>query len=307
MSPDSPASRAAKQAPSTKPVDPFDWAKLAGKVGPVRREIDAVVRRRLRRRFQAACGAALLLLVAAGLSRSGRLEPGQPAVNSVAALPTQQVLPDGSIVESRAGARITVDYSGPLRRVVLEQGEAHFDVEKNQDRPFVVEAGGIAVRAVGTAFLVQHQSAGVEVVVTEGRVAVDRRKEGDPVPPDPSDPPPLALVDAGNRVLVDTAQRAAAASLPVTQPVTAEELEERMAWRIPRLEFSATPLSEVLPAFNRHSRVKVSLASPELGTLELSGALRANNVAALAQILESSYGLVAEQRSETEIVLRKGR
>ena len=40
--------------------------------------------------------------------------------------------------------------------------------------PFIVNAGGVEVRAVGTAFNVNLQSKSVAVLVTEGKVAVER-------------------------------------------------------------------------------------------------------------------------------------
>jgi transmembrane sensor len=57
--------------------------------------------------------------------------------------------------------------------VVLERGEAHFQVAKNPARPFVVVARGVEIRAVGTAFSVGLESTRVEVLVTEGQVAVE--------------------------------------------------------------------------------------------------------------------------------------
>ncbi len=48
----------------------------------------------------------------------------------------------------------------------LEAGEAHFAVAPDAARPFVVRVGGVAVRAVGTAFNVRYAADGaVEVTV----------------------------------------------------------------------------------------------------------------------------------------------
>ena len=86
--------------------------------------------------------------------------------------PERLVLEDGSLVELNAGARVAVTFSARERRVRLTHGEAHFTVAKNPARPFVVEVDGYAVRAVGTAFLVQRGSGEVAVMVTEGQVRV---------------------------------------------------------------------------------------------------------------------------------------
>ena len=50
---------------------------------------------------------------------------------------------DGTVVELKRGADISVEFSKRLRRVVLLRGEAHFQVAKNKDWPFAVDAGGL--------------------------------------------------------------------------------------------------------------------------------------------------------------------
>jgi transmembrane sensor len=74
-------------------------------------------------------------------------------------------------------------------------GEAHFFVEKDPQRPFVVNAAGIDVRAVGTAFNVRIDPAAVEVLVTEGRVRVDPAVPHD----DPAAPAVSPRASAGSR------------------------------------------------------------------------------------------------------------
>ncbi len=89
----------------------------------------------------------------------------------------RQALPDGSVVELKDGSRIVVEFSAEERRVRLT-GEAHFQVAKNPT-PFVVVAGGVALKAVGTAFNVRLDADAVDVLVTEGRVAVATLKAED--------------------------------------------------------------------------------------------------------------------------------
>src|SRR5205814_7462486 len=116
--------------------------------------------------------------------------------------PTKQTLPDGSVVHLNTGAAISVAYTHSSRRVVLDRGEAHFQVEKSVT-PFVVAAHGIEVRAVGTVFSVQLMPQAVEVLVTEGRVAVDQSASNAPLPPSLNPTPQtLTFVDAGNHVVI---------------------------------------------------------------------------------------------------------
>jgi transmembrane sensor len=54
--------------------------------------------------------------------------------------------------------------------VSLGGGEAWFRVALNKKRPFVVEAGEIRAKAVGTAFSVGRRREGADVLITEGTI-----------------------------------------------------------------------------------------------------------------------------------------
>jgi len=317
-----PSSPMPAPAAESSPRSSLDWARKAGLGKSIVREMEIRVmekKRRLRRRRVATAGGmlAFLLLAGGGWQIRRMAAGGASSSSAIVAMPARQQLPDGSIVEAKAGASITVDYGAAFRRVVLHRGEAHFQVAKYPGRPFIVSAAGVEVRAVGTAFSVQLGLRAIEVLVTEGTVAVEQEartsnqapgakdrhvRGGSPPPTVPESLAPLRVV-AGNRVRIEMAS--APVAPPPVVPVPAAELADRLAWRVPRLEFSGTPLAEALALFNRHSAVHLSLADPRLGTLKLSGIVRADNTDTLLQLLQSEFGLAEERRTKAEIVLRK--
>ncbi|MCM1178051.1 MAG: FecR domain-containing protein [Bacteroides sp.] len=65
-------------------------------------------------------------------------------------------LPDGTKVWLNSGSRLayTSAYNSKNREIFLN-GEAYFDVAKNRELPFDVNAGGMTVRALGTKFNVK--------------------------------------------------------------------------------------------------------------------------------------------------------
>jgi transmembrane sensor len=85
---------------------------------------------------------------------------------------TTTELPDGSQIILNTNSQIRVDYSDRYRKVYLLQGEALFTVAESAARPFRVYAGTGRIQALGTAFSVYLDGADVEVMVTEGRVAL---------------------------------------------------------------------------------------------------------------------------------------
>lgn len=310
---DSSSPRPPAADPASAGESALAWAVDAGRGDAVMREVAAQVRRRQRNRLRLATASATAVAAIAlsfFFSAPSPLETTRPATSASAVVtqPETQILPDGSVVELNRGAHVTAAFTADgdgVRRVVLERGEAHFQVKKNPLRPFIVVAGGVEVRAVGTAFSVQLGEQRVDVLVTEGRVAVDQ-----PVPAAAAAPEPLAFVNAGHRVEVERAAPLVASASPITPPVLAvseSELRDRLAWRVPLLEFSGTPLAEVIAMFNRHNAGRapsLALADRALGDLQLSGVLRADNLPSLLRLLQTEFGLVAETRSGTTVLRR---
>ncbi len=81
------------------------------------------------------------------------------------------VLPDSSKVWLNAHSSIsyTEDFGANERRIALE-GEAFFDVTRNENVPFVVTTQGVVVRVLGTSFNLKQENGSVALVVEEGRV-----------------------------------------------------------------------------------------------------------------------------------------
>jgi transmembrane sensor len=207
----------------------------------------------------------------------------------------ERTLEDGSTVRLNRGAYLQVAFSAGERRVRLERGEADFAVEKDPARAFVVESGGVSVRAVGTAFNVRLAEHAVEVIVTEGSVAVARGGAGDANV--------LPALSAGERAVVPRV----AAGAPVVDTPSREELERRLAWQPRVLAFTDESLAAIVNEFNRHNPVVLRLADPALRDLRLTARFRSDNVPGFLRLLASDFGIRAEPGANGEIVLRATR
>jgi transmembrane sensor len=247
----------------------------------------------------AVAAAAVAVGIFLSASRSERLEQ-LAAARGVHVIPRPErlTLADGSVVELNRDSRITTDFTAAERRVRLVRGEAHFTVAKNPARPFIVEAGAVAVRAVGTVFEVRRAATAVEVLVTEGKVRVERPAAAGAAPA-----PPTSLV-AGERAVVDTSAGAAA---PVVMAVSAAEIERALAWQGVRLEFPSLPLAEVVTEFNLRNATQLTLGDPATGQLRIGGTFRADNVEGFVRLLQLSFGVTAEHQSNGTVVLRRPR
>ncbi len=262
-------------------------------------------RRRQQRRALTGVAGALMIGAVVWFSSFARPDANTAVapLSAVVAVPARQILSDGTVVELKDGAEIAVTYSSTNRRVELRPGEAHFQVMKDAARPFIVAIDSVEVRAVGTSFAVQRGSAQVEVIVTTGRVAVDRVAES-VAGRRPGGAQTIATLDAGNRTRVAAAPNLA---VPIVEPVSETEMNQRLSWRIPRLEFARTPLAEAIPMINQHSAIKLALGDPALGSVRISGMLRVDSIEPLFKLLEVEHGITVERHGVAEVVLRPRR
>jgi len=219
------------------------------------------------------------------------------------------MLADRSVLELNGDTRVEVRFSPAERRARLVRGEAHFTVTKNPARPFSVEAGRVAVRAVGTAFNVRLGAREVEVLVTEGKVAVstpaasgttDPGGAADSVPAGQW-PPSSLLVGAGERV---TVPREGAVGALAAENVEAERIRQALAWQERRVFFAGTPLSEVVAQFNRYNRVQLRLGDAALAGRPVGGSFHMDNMEAFVNLLVETREVVIERPNEDQIVLR---
>lgn len=210
----------------------------------------------------------------------------------------RRILEDGSTVELNRGAVVSVAFTAGERRVSLVRGEALFTVTKNSARPFIVRAGGVDVRAVGTAFNVRLDAATVEVLVTEGRVAVQSPPAAGAAATPAVEPP---VVTAGQRATVSRD----AATQPRIVAVTAEESARLLAWQPQLLDFSSVPLERAIAEFNRRNRVQFVIADAELAAMPIVASIRSDNVERFARFLADTPGVQVDRRGADEIVLRR--
>lgn len=196
-------------------------------------------------------------------------------------------LDDGSTLELNTASAARVQFTAAERRVELESGEAHFEVAHDTARPFVVNAGGVAVRAVGTAFNVRFVSGAVEVTVTEGKVTVGSALSA-------SGP---TLVAANQRLALPLAP--AAAPAPVIEPLAAADVRAVLAWQRRVTDFSDTPLAEVTARFNRHNVLQLVIADPALGSRRIGGIFALDDVEAFVRLLERDGIIRAEHQGDT--------
>lgn len=198
-------------------------------------------------------------------------------------------LEDGSVVTLNTDSRVRVTYDETQRHIALLRGQALFEVAKEPDRPFVVEAGGKRVVALGTTFDVRLNGKDVEVTLVEGRVEIARNI----VTNNKAAPAPVRL-EMGERLVSGADEE-----LKVTRIDTAKAT----SWREGFVSFEETPLTDAIAEMNRYSTVRIVAADAELGQFTVNGMFRSGQQARFAEALEEYFPIEA-RRDGNLIVLK---
>ncbi|PTQ13129.1 iron dicitrate transport regulator FecR [Sphingomonas oleivorans] len=220
----------------------------------------------LTRRRLIACGSAL----AAGTAAAILLPP--LLVGSRYSTTTGEVrrvpLADGSSATINTASTIDVRYDAERRSIRLVEGEAWFDVNPDPARPFLVQAGDIRVRAVGTAFSVRRRGESTDILVTEGVVEAWKV----------NDKGARAHIVAGSSASVD---KGAVRPSPETEG-SARAVERQLAWREGLIVLDGETLDAAVTEFNRYNVATLSVAGQSPEKLRLVGVFRATDPEAFA-------------------------
>lgn len=86
-------------------------------------------------------------------------------------------LPDGSIVELNPYSKLTLDKGfGDKDRKMVFMGQGKFNVAKDKEKPFRINAGAFNVQVLGTQFFLDQKSITKKVELFEGKVKIEHGK-----------------------------------------------------------------------------------------------------------------------------------
>ncbi len=183
-----------------------------------------------------------------------------------------QRLADNSVLHLNTDTAVTIRFSKKERRVVLNAGEAVFEVAHEHDRAFRVLAGAAQVVAIGTKFDVRLQQKSTVVTVVQGHVAVG--------------PPPLVQLRANQQI------RMTSGAWPVT--AIAVDAQHATAWLHRQIMFEHEPLERVASELNRYAPTPFDITTPALRALEISGVFATDDTEAFIAFLRSLDGVHVE-------------
>lgn len=193
-------------------------------------------------------------------------------------------LADGSTVLLDSDSQMTVSWHLRSRQVVLEKGQALFEVSPRVYRPFLIDAGSATVRVVGTRFNVNRNEQDVQVTVLEGKVAV-RGTANDAV----------ARLEPGQQLRVRNG---------IAGQVLQVNVDDVSAWKDSRLVFESTPLADVIATLQRYHPQPIVLMNQHLARLPVSGVFDSDHVERLLALLPGILPVTVSNAADGAVLIK---
>ena len=186
-------------------------------------------------------------------------------------------LVDGSRVTLNTDTGILVEFSKTSRRIVLDRGEAFFDIEKDVSRPLTVLAGDRVITVLGTSFNVSWDGRDVTVAVIEGRVAVQAEGADQPAAANllRLDDASGASLDSGEPgggvvLLAGEVAQISRRTEPVIEAVS-RNTDRYQSWRFGYIRFDDEPLRVVVKEINRYTSKPLDIQDARIANMKVSG------------------------------------
>lgn len=192
-------------------------------------------------------------------------------------------LPDGSLVDLNEESKISYSQS-PTRRMVNLQGEAFFEVKKD-NQPFVISVQQILIKVKGTSFNVKTTEDGeVKVTVVSGKVEV---------------------ADGHNLVSLTAGQTAVAHSSGKEIETSMTENPNFLAWKTQQLVFKDTKLNDVIYTLSEYYDVTFKIKTPEILDCRFTGTFEKARLETVMEVLAYSLGFEYYYEKEEYILSGK--
>lgn len=186
-------------------------------------------------------------------------------------------LPDGTKVWLNHNSRITYRKAFKKRDVDLK-GEAFFDVNRDESRPFTISSGTSKTKVLGTSFNVRAYPEEEEIIVTVSSGSVELSSQTDPE----------------QKVILKSKEAGILSKKEQQVAKTALDNENSISWKTQKLSFNNTSMREVFSTLERHFGVEFTIYNKAILDCEFFGTYDQPRLQDLIEAMKFSMGLEFE-------------
>lgn len=209
---------------------------------------------------------------------------------------TKQVLlytlPDSSTAQLLPGAQVShpAQFLSDQRSVSF-QGEAFFNIKRNEEAPFIIKSGNIETRVLGTSFNVKSdpQNTTFKIRVITGKVAVKINDENNAE---------SIILTQNQQASVEPGQKSF-----LIEPFSTL-IPEKDLWEPVSITYQDTPLHKVIGELQKTFGSRIELEHPSLGNCTITIELKNHNLPEILSMINLLLGTSYEIRQH--VIFIKG-
>lgn len=273
-------------APQSKQIDVEEaWKKFQGRKGKKRPFLSKQL---FLSSWYKVAAAITVIFVASFLLYSNLMQPDNALLSNLKLSSENKSLShtlfDGSIITLNKDSKLTFKQSfiDPYRKVNLLEGEAFFEVERNESRPFEVNVGPAKITVLGTSFNVKKQNEQIEVILKSGSVQIDFEEE-------------VHIIKPGDKLFIDGVK--GLLSISKVQ----DQLYNYYVGKY--FEANETPLWRVVEVLNQAYNANIIISNEHLRNLPLTTTFSNDSLDNNLEVLKATFGLTIV-REPNRIVIK---
>lgn len=198
---------------------------------------------------------------------------------------SELTLPDGSRVQLNSASSITFDLGCETSRTVYLNGEAYFDVAKDDELPFRVVVGEMMIEVHGTSFNVNaYDTNRIETALVSGKVSI------------------TAPTLHSRQYTLSPGEIALYNKNDSTLSISHADMHLATGWLDEYLIFDSEPLSQVIKKIERWYGMDVELRRKDIAGDELTGSFRHENIHNVLYSLSLQYNFQYELEKDHIII-----
>ncbi len=192
-------------------------------------------------------------------------------------------LSDGTVVTLNENSKLVIleGFNGEARSVELT-GTAFFDVARDENKPFIIDAGNSEVKVLGTSFLVKSDEAATmtEVIVQSGSVAL-AAEYGRANPSVVLSPGEIGVADSRKAGVLKRNNKNA----------------NYLAWKDKVITFDRTNLSEVAQVLSDVYKVEMTFDG-NIGNCKMTAQFQQQSIESVVEIISQTFGIEVNQKGK---------
>ncbi len=199
------------------------------------------------------------------------------------------LLSDGTVVNINSDSKIKFPdkFSDTERLIILEEGEAFFDVAKDKNKPFIVQVNDSRIQVLGTAFNVNaYPETNMKTTLVEGKVKI------------------TSAIDDTQEITLIPGQQAEINQGQIE--VRNVDVSPYIAWTKGLFMFDNLDLKSIMKQLNRWYNLDVTFADSEVAAYTFTGVINKNySKEYIFSIIEKTTQIKIEVKNDNTIFISK--